>query len=147
MAGVSPDSMGASRTLDSSGLSSPYRSQTAQLRAMIATKEKELHDATEFRLQALEDMLTERVRGGSDCGSWRCARQPAVAPGHGGARSMRTLPQDSELADLKEKFKRMRDDFAFNLQVRGCAGKSMRILSSPNRPCDIALPLALHARS
>lgn len=69
MAGVSPDSMGASRTLDSSGLSSPYRSQTAQLRAMIATKEKELHDATEFRLQALEDMLTERVRGGSDCGS------------------------------------------------------------------------------
>lgn len=60
---------------------------------------------------------------------------------------MRTLPQDSELADLKEKFKRMRDDFAFNLQVRGRAGKSMRILSSPNRPCDIALPLALHARS
>ena len=68
MAGATPDSLGASRTLNasalsgSSGLGTPYRGQTAQLRALIATKEKELHDATEFRLGALEEMLNERVR-------------------------------------------------------------------------------------
>lgn len=113
MASQTPDSLGGatyrSTALDTTpGTMSSSRAQTAELRALIATKERELHDATEFRLNALENLLTERVRG-STVGMCEAA---ATAPLHN--------LQDTELDELKDKFRRLRTDFLYNVEVRLC---------------------------
>lgn len=77
------------------------------IRALIQTKEQELQQINEYRIRMLEDAAQEKVWPRRK-GRRRLLADPALL-----------RAQDKELAAAKEKMAKLKEDFRYNLKVRG----------------------------